>query len=242
MKRQERERQAREKQLREKQAKDREDKMRQALNLVRVDPSILRLDDTVINGDLFQATLHGLIYQNAHPVGNNSEKHYRSWFWHIPRERYFGLTVAEKVEKFSLAYFSFNENPDTVEPKYYDSIKKEFDHYQWTLAMATDKYSPYWYAMAHTCHVLVVLEYLMIVHLMPNHQWHIITTPNHAFVANRHPKDIAEDPTVPTLYFDILTENIEDLLEVAGLRKWGSPTDVHTYFKQLLEDNMITLP
>lgn len=242
LKREELARQAREKQLREKQAKEREARMRKDLNLARIDPSMLLLNDTVINNDLFQDTIHGMIYQYARPAGNDAEEYYQTWFWHIPREIYFGLSVAEKLEQFGPAYFSFNENPATASPDHVDSMIEQIDRYRRVLKLATDKYSPYWYAMAHTCHVLVVLEYLMMVHLMPNYHWYIITTPSHAFVADRHPKDILDNPSAPTLYFDILTESVDDLLEVAGLRNWGSPTDVHTYFKQLVEDNMITLP
>ena len=56
------------------------------------------------------------------------------------------------------------------------------------------------------------------------------------------PKILWRIPAVSTLYFDILTDNVDDMLAVAGLSNWSSPPDVHTYFEQLVDDNMITLP
>ena len=86
-----------ERKKRKKQAQEREARMRQELNLVRIDPTKLVLNDALINHDLFQATMRGLIYQYAHPVGHDVEQHYRSWFWHVPRDVYFDLSEARKI-------------------------------------------------------------------------------------------------------------------------------------------------
>lgn len=229
--------------------------------LVCINPESLLLNDQIIDDPFFKTVMYAILNTYGHPNPAISAEanldHYNTWFWHLPKEAYFELSVEEKASKYGMGYFSLNEDPERYRSKkYYDGMVKDIRAMEKNRLRAKDCYSPYWYAMAHTCHFSVILQYLMISGLRKDQQWYIISTPSHSFVANRPAKEIANadakmERSGPQAaggdgaeYFDILTDNVQELYTLAGNEDWWTAATVDSiqdYFKALVDDRTLIL-
>jgi len=163
-----------------------------------------------------------VLYSYGH---TDNEAHYQSWFAHtIPRDVYFA-PLTWKYETYGLAYFSGAEVGS-------NDIKDRDD----LISRAKDNRSPYWYAMAHTCWVQGVLGYMMATTLFPEYVWTIMNGREHGgYVVAKVDDDI--------LVFDLLVDNLDDFMSLAGPAKgWVPKGDSDALYQSLIDDSMLWTP
>jgi len=192
--------------------------------IMHIDPSTLRLTDRIINNPKFRQRALSLLDAQAHPQGDESldKDTYASWFQsNIPPEIYFGTSLADKLDLYGLAYFSPVEDPAKYKgTEYYDVVLADYMDRESHVLLATDKYSPYWYAMSHSCYMVAVLAHMMISELIPERQWYVLRGQAHALVCD-HTADEIRAGQGPAAIFDLLIDDKSIMYENMGpLESW----------------------